>query len=100
MTKYMSKLSGDNDRSANADSKSSLRSDITYLFVTAADTTWRMFVPMVGFTLLGVWADRHFGSKPWLMVIGIVVGVIGAILLIRNQLQSTRNKSKKERTDS
>ena len=52
-----------------------------------ADTTWRMFVPAVGFSLLGVWADKQFGTKPWLLVLGIVIGVTIAGLLVVRQLK-------------
>ena len=54
--------------------------------VTIADTTWRMFVSLVGFTLLGVWADSQMYTKPWLMVAGIVVGVASAYLLVSRQI--------------
>jgi len=98
----MSKTSGDSDRSGSDGLKSSPRSDISSLIMTAADTTWRMFIPMVGFTLLGVWADHRLGSKPWLMILGIIVGTVGAILLVRKQLQVTKQKlaKDKERLDS
>lgn len=54
--------------------------------VTIADTTWRMFVPSVGFTLLGVWADSQMHTKPWLMVAGIIVGAASAYLLVSRQI--------------
>lgn len=59
---------------------------------TIGDTTWRMFVPSVGFTLLGVWLDGQLGSKPWLMAIGILVGFAGAYLLVKQQLARLRSK--------
>jgi len=96
MTGYMSKTSGDSDQSASDGPKSSPRSDITSLFIIAADTTWRMFIPMIGFTLLGVWVDQRVGSKPWLMVLGIAIGTMGAILLVRNQIRAINSKSQKE----
>lgn len=55
------------------------------LLGTFADTTWRMLVPSVGLTLLGVWLDSMWGTKPWLMVLGIVIGSIGAVLLVKQQ---------------
>lgn len=61
---------------------------------TIGDTTWRMFVPAVGFTLLGVWLDSMFSTKPWLMAGGILLGFASAILLVK--LQMDRLKSKKE----
>lgn len=52
----------------------------------AADTTWRMFVPIIGGTALGVWADNTITDKPLATVIGIMVGIIIATLLVRQQL--------------
>lgn len=64
------------------------------LLGTFADTTWRMFVPAVGFTLLGVWLDGQFGTKPWLMFVGIAVGVLGAWLLVIKQVDEIRGDKK------
>lgn len=66
------------------------------ILATIGDTTWRMFVPSVGLTLLGVWADGHFQTKPWLMIIGIVLGFFGAFLLVKKQISGlkTRKASK------
>ncbi len=62
---------------------------------TIGDTTWRMFVPSIGCTLLGVWLDSVFGLKPWLMFAGVILGFVGAYLLVNKQLG--RVKRKKER---
>lgn len=51
-----------------------------------ADTTWRMFLPSVGFTLLGLWADHTYGTLPWLLIAGIIIGVIVAGLLVWRQI--------------
>ena len=64
------------------------------ILATIGDTTWRMFVPTVGFTLLGVWGDSLLSTKPWLMFAGIVVGVIFAVLLVRRQIQSLKKDSR------
>ena len=64
---------------------------------TIGDTTWRMFVPSVGLTLLGVWADARFGTKPWLMFIGIVAGFAGAALLVRRQMASVKRRKEEKR---
>lgn len=61
------------------------------LLTTIADTTWRMFVPAIGFTMLGVWLDGQFGTKPWLMFAGIIVGAVGAWLLVKKQIFGIRN---------
>lgn len=59
---------------------------------TFLDTTWRMFVPSIGLTLLGVWLDGQFGTKPWLMAAGIVLGLTGAFLLVRQQFQGVKKQ--------
>lgn len=69
---------------------------VMVIFSTIGDTTWRMFVPSVGFTLLGVWADAQLGTKPWLMLAGIVLGFVGAILLVRKQMSDVKRR-KEER---
>ena len=76
--------------------KSSDIETVPVLLMTIGDTTWRMFVPSVGFTLLGVWADVQLDTKPWLMVVGIVVGCTGAALLVKKQISGI--KSRKEST--
>lgn len=62
------------------------------LLSTIGDTTWRMFVPSVGLTLLGVWADGEFGTKPWLMVLGIILGFFGAFLLVKKQVVGLKSR--------
>lgn len=69
---------------------------VMVIFSTIGDTTWRMFVPSVGFTLLGVWADAQLGTNPWLMLAGIVLGFAGAILLVRKQMSDVKRR-KEER---
>lgn len=61
------------------------------ILATIGDTTWRMFVPSVGFTLLGVWADSHFSTKPWLMAGGVLVGFASAALLVKKQISGIKS---------
>ena len=63
------------------------KSTVILLLSTIGDTTWRMFIPTIGFTILGVMADRQFESKPWFTFIGIAIGVVIAAQLIRRQIQ-------------
>jgi radical SAM superfamily enzyme YgiQ (UPF0313 family) len=51
------------------------------------NTTWRMFVPILGCTILGVICDKHFGIYPISVIIGISVGVIISGLLVWRQLK-------------
>jgi ATP synthase protein I len=32
---------------------------------------------VIGGTLLGYWLDERFGTKPWLLVAGVVIGTFG-----------------------
>jgi uncharacterized membrane protein YccC len=57
------------------------------LLLTIADTTWRLFIPIIGLTVAGLLLDKQFGTKPWLMIISILVGVGIAVLLVRMQLK-------------
>ncbi|HEY1085290.1 MAG TPA: AtpZ/AtpI family protein [Candidatus Saccharimonadales bacterium] len=61
-------------------------STVVFMLGTIADTTWRMFVPTVGLMCGGYWADQTFGTKPWLFIVGLVVGSGIAILLVKQQL--------------
>jgi F0F1-type ATP synthase assembly protein I len=42
---------------------------------------------IAGFALVGYWVDRHWDTKPWGLVIGAVLGLIGGMYnLIRESL--------------
>lgn len=64
------------------------------LFGTVADTTWRMFVPTLGGTALGIWADRSFGTAPLWTLIGVTIGSMAAFGLIYLQLRAVRSNTK------
>lgn len=67
-------------------------STVILLLGIAGDTTWRMFVPVIGGTALGVWGDRSFETKPWLTICGLTIGVIIAALLVRQQFKKDVSK--------
>lgn len=52
-----------------------------------ADTTWRMFTPPALLVGGGLWADMKYHTKPWMTVLGTVVGMWLAIMLVRKQLE-------------
>lgn len=64
------------------------------LLSTIADTTWRMFVPAVGFTLLGAWLDSTLATKPWLMFVGIGAGLAVAYILVARQIAALKRSDK------
>lgn len=63
------------------DSNSAVR-----LIIDMADTTWRMFVPIVGLLLLGRYIDNIVGTKPLLMLVGALCGAGLAAVLVKSQL--------------
>jgi hypothetical protein len=65
-------------------------STVILLMLTISDTTWRLFVPSVGLTIVGLLLDKQFHTKPWLMIAGIIVGVALAILLVRMQMKKVK----------
>lgn len=62
------------------------RSPVLMLLGDIGDTTWRMFVPSIGLALLGWYADSQFGTKPWMLLVGIAIGAALAYVLVRNQI--------------
>ena len=62
-------------------------SDSTVVFMAIADTTWRMFVPSLGFTILGIWLDNKLHTAPWLLLTGIIVGLCVAAFAVQLQLK-------------
>jgi F0F1-type ATP synthase assembly protein I len=50
---------------------------------------------VAGFVLLGYFWDRHFGSSPWWVLTGAVLGLIGGMYnMIRQSLLATRQSSR------
>jgi F0F1-type ATP synthase assembly protein I len=46
---------------------------------------------VAGFALLGYWFDRHFGSKPWGLVVGLALGMVGGLYnLVKEALAASR----------
>lgn len=60
------------------------------LVVTALDTTWRIFVPILGGLFLGIGIDSWLGWAPAAMLTGLIVGIIITTLLIIRQLNEVR----------
>jgi hypothetical protein len=67
-------------------------STVVLLLGTIADTTWRMFVPIIGGMLLGLWIDKSHGTLPWATIILTIIGIAWATELIRRQLTNVNKK--------
>lgn len=64
-----------------------VHSPAVLLLGTIADTSWRMFVPTIACILAGVWVDDTFGSKPFGLAAGVLLGFVLAGMLVSRQLQ-------------
>lgn len=54
---------------------------------------------VAGFTLLGYWWDRHYGTAPWGLLIGMVLGLVGGMYnLIRQSLRASREAGSGSKT--
>lgn len=44
-----------------------------------------------GLTLVGYWIDRRFGTQPWGILGGVVIGIVGGLFnLVRESLEAAR----------
>lgn len=81
-----------NDTPVDTQDEPPKASTVLLLLGTIGDTTWRMFVPIVGLLMLGVWIDTTYGTLPFGIIILTLVGIYIAAVLVRNQLRNV-NKS-------
>lgn len=66
------------------------QSTVVLLLGTIGDTTWRMFVPTIGLTVLGLVADKQLHTTPWIMTAGIILGASLAYVLVRRQIKKVK----------
>jgi hypothetical protein len=60
------------------------------IFLTALDTTWRAFVPIIGGVFAGIGLDHLFNIAPIATIILLILGVVVSALLIVKQLRDVR----------
>jgi len=39
-----------------------------------------LIAPMLALGAIGYWLDRRFGTKPWLLLAGLLVGMVGGFV--------------------
>jgi len=59
------------------------------------NTAWRIAVPVLIFSIVGIFADKHWDTAPWLTLLGLVVGFVFAGLLIKEQISSVNKREAK-----
>jgi hypothetical protein len=73
-------------------------STVFVIMGTIADTTWRMFTPVIGLLILGIWLDNKTHHKPWFTLAGVLIGFAISIALVALQYRKMKTEYK-EPTD-
>lgn len=81
----MSAAKAKNSDKKTEPSEKPTKSMAVLLFATAADTTWRMFVPTLGGALLGLWIDSSMKTEPLFAVGGLALGTVITAFLVKQQ---------------
>lgn len=63
---------------------------------TMIGTMWRMFLPTIGLTLLGLWLDSVSGMKMRWLLAGIVSGAIISVILVALQIAKIKQQELKK----
>lgn len=59
---------------------------------TMIGTMWRMFLPTIGLTLLGLWLDNVSGMKMRWLLAGIISGAIISVILVALQIAKVKQQ--------
>ena len=63
---------------------------------TMIGTMWRMFLPTIGLTLLGLWLDNVGGMKMRWLLAGIISGAIISVMLVALQIAKIKQQELKK----
>ena len=63
---------------------------------TIIGTMWRMFLPTIGLTLLGLWLDSVSGMKMRWLLAGIISGAIISVILVALQIAKIKQQELKK----
>ena len=63
---------------------------------TMIGTMWRMFLPTIGLTLLGLWLDNASGMKMRWLLAGIIYGAIISVILVALQIAKIKQQELKK----
>ena len=63
---------------------------------TMIGTMWRMFLPTIGLTLLGLWLDNVSGTKMRWLLAGIISGTIISVILVALQIAKIKQQELKK----
>ena len=52
---------------------------------------------VAGFAIVGYWVDSHYGTKPWGILVGVILGLVGGLYnLVKESLQATREAKEED----
>ena len=83
-------------RDTGSDTSAKVRDVRMILLGTIADTTWRMFVPVIGGALIGYMIDRAISSRPVGVITGMMFGIVIAVLLVVQQYRRIKQLNSEE----
>ena len=63
---------------------------------TMIGTMWRMFLPTIGLTLLGLWLDNVSVMKMRWLLAGIISGAIISVILVALQIAKIKQQELKK----
>jgi len=63
---------------------------------TMIGAMWRMFLPTIGLTLLGLWLDNVSGMKMRWLLAGIISGAIISVILVVLQIAKIKQQELKK----
>jgi len=63
---------------------------------TMIGTMWRMFLPTIGLTLLGLWLDNVSRMKMRWLLAGIISGAIISVILVALQIAKIKQQELKK----
>ena len=63
---------------------------------TMIGAMWRMFLPTIGLTLLGLWLDNVSGMKMRWFLAGIISGAIISVILVALQIAKIKQQELKK----
>lgn len=66
------------------------------LAIDLLDTAWRIAIPVLLFAGAGIFIDIKVGSKPWVTLLGTVIGLVFAGLLVKKQLDAAAEQEDKK----
>ena len=62
------------------------------ILLDLVDTAWRIATPVLLFAGIGIFIDKKIDSAPWITLLGVVIGFVGAGLLVKKQLSAVNQR--------